>query len=104
MSGARAVQDPNRTAAFGSVIGRPSTSTCLSAGKLYNLKDDLGEAKNLVSTNPERLRKLSARMKIEHDRREDQYPADGENQRARTTPLAMRAKSGRVTQARWRGA
>ena len=46
--------------------------------ELYNLKDDLGEAKNLASTHLERLKDLSDRMKIEHDRRNAQYPANRE--------------------------
>jgi len=46
--------------------------------ELYNLKDDIGEAKNLASTYPERLKDLSGRMKIEHDRRGAQYPANRE--------------------------
>ena len=61
--------------------------------ELYNLKADLGEAKNLASTSPKRLKELSDRMKIEHDRRGAQYPANRETQRARTARLAMTGKT-----------
>jgi len=46
--------------------------------ELYNLKNDLGEVKNLANTHPERLKELSDRMKIEHDRRDAQYPVNRE--------------------------
>jgi arylsulfatase A-like enzyme len=50
----------------------------LQRWELYNLKDDLGEAKNMAIIHSERLKELSDRMKIEHDRRDAQYPANRE--------------------------
>jgi arylsulfatase A-like enzyme len=43
--------------------------------ELYNLKDDLGEGKNLAASHPERLKELTAKMRAEHKRLGAQYPA-----------------------------
>lgn len=44
--------------------------------ELYHLSDDLGEASDLVSVHPEKLRELSERMRIEFTVRGAQYPID----------------------------
>jgi arylsulfatase A-like enzyme len=44
--------------------------------ELYNLADDLGEARNLATSKPERLKELTKVMRAEHERMQAQYPTD----------------------------